>query len=347
MKLTNVVVIGASGYTGAELIRLLEYHPNVMITGLVAGNNAGREMSEIYPHLAYADLPPMVSFDQVNWHGVEIAFCCLPHGTTHEVAQKIPAEVKIIDVSADFRLHDPELYKQWYGHVHGAQDLQKLAVYGLTEHNRAAIKSARIVACPGCYPTSILLPLLPLIKARVITPQGIIADSKSGITGAGRGAKVENLFSEVNDSIRAYGIGGHRHLAEIEQELGSAAEQGVMITFTPHVVPMNRGIMSVIYANLAPNITEDQARAALQEAYANEPFVKVVNGANRVPQTRDVMGTNMAHIALFADRTPGRIIMVSVIDNLVKGASGQAIQNLNLVLGLPETTGLKHIALVP
>lgn len=342
MKKIRASVIGASGYTGAELVRILLTHPNVEIVSLIAESNAGQPISAIYPHFSHADLPDLIHISKANWKNVDVAFCCLPHGTTHEVAASLPKHVKIIDISADFRINDLDTYKHWYEKEHKAPKLQKEAVYGLTEINREKIKKARLVACPGCYPTSALLPLIPLLQAKVISQDGIIIDSKSGISGAGRSAKTANLFTEINESVKAYGIGGHRHVAEMEQELSTAFGKDVQMTFTPQVVPMNRGILSVIYVNGDGK----KIAATLTKKYKNEPFVKVFDNGY-APTTRDVLGTNMSMIGVFADRIKGRTIIISVIDNLTKGASGQAVQNMNLVFGLDETTGLSRFSVFP
>lgn len=342
----NIAIIGASGYTGAELIRLLLSHPNAEIKALTGDSQAGKDMAEVYPHLRYKNLPRLVTHEQVDYSGIDLAFCCLPHGTTQKVIAGLPRHVRVIDLSADFRLSDPESYAQWYGHPHQAVDLQKEAVYGLCETAREQVKSARIIANPGCYPTSASLPLIPLLKAKLIDPEGIIIDAKSGATGAGRSAKQANLFAEVNDGINAYGIASHRHTPEIEQTLSAVAGQGITLTFTPHLMPMNRGILSTIYVKLAKGQTEDTLRAALEKAYGGEPFVHVLPKGH-APSTHMVRGTNDCMMNVFADRIEGRAILVSVIDNLVKGASGQAVQNMNLMYSLPETTALNLTAVFP
>ena len=337
MSKLNVVVIGASGYTGAELLRLLVTHPNVNVKALVADSNAGKEMAEIYPHFFAANLPKLVKLEEVDFTGIDAAFMCMPHAMAHEIAAKLPEKVRIIDVSADFRIQNIPLYEKWYG-THKAPQLQPHAVYGLTELYRDKIKNAHIIACPGCYPTSILLPVLPLIAAGAIEPTGIIADSKSGVTGAGRSAKQNLLYTEVNDGIGAYGLGGHRHSAEISEQIGAG------ITFVPHLTPMNRGISSSIYVNLKTDFAK--ARAALEAKYANEYFVKVLP-SGIAPTTHMVRGTNHCFINIFEGHSQNTAIIISVIDNLTKGASGQAVQNMNLAFNLPETTGLNQTAVFP
>ncbi len=341
----QVAVIGASGYTGAELIRLLLQHPHVQISTLVAESNAGKEMAEIYPHLAMAGLPTLVKLDAVDFSDIDIVFCCLPHATGQRIIKDLPEHLKVIDLSADFRLRDPALYEEWYNTAHIATELQKEAVYGLTEHAYDALKEARIVACPGCYPTSMLLPLLPLLDAEMIDPNHIIVDAKSGMTGAGRNARVPNLYTEMNENIKAYSIGRHRHTAEVEQELSHVAGADIAISFTPHVVAMNRGILSCIYVTLNEGITADDLQQALRARYKDAAFVHVLEDNMGPPTTRDVLSTNQCRIKVCEDRVPGKAVIVSVIDNLVKGASGQAVQNMNVMHGWEETIGLAASAI--
>ncbi len=348
-KRIKAMVIGASGYTGAELVRLLHAHPQVDIVALTGESNAGAWMSELYPHFQGAGLPQLVHLDEVDYESdyadIDVAFCCLPHATSQEVIKSIPDAIRVIDLSADFRIRDPKLYETWYGE-HLAPELQPSAVYGLSERYREQIHEARLVACPGCYPTSILLPLMPLLEESVITPANIIADSKSGISGAGRAGRVANLFAEVSESVRPYGVSGHRHVAEIEQELSVIEGKEVIINFTPQVVPMARGILSCIYVELGKGKTVESAKTALQEAYANAPFVHIAEGEH-MPATKEVRGSNACKINVFEDRLPNRIIILSVIDNLLKGASGQSVQNMNIMFGLEETTGLTALPVYP
>ena len=341
----NVTVIGASGYTGAELIRILLNHPKVKIKSLLADSNAGKELAESYPHLASAGLLKMIKFEEEDFKGVDAAFMCLPHGTTQEYALKIPKNVKIIDISADFRLNSLDEYQKWYGHAHAAPELQKGAVYGLTELKRDAIKKTNLVACPGCYPTSILLPVLPLLEKKLIK-KNIIADSKSGISGAGRKAVTGNLFTEINENLKPYGIAGHRHVSEIEQEMSLVAKEQIVISFTPQVVPLNRGMLSCIYVENEKGVTAADLKTALENKYKGERFVKIAKG-NYVPTMRDVAATNEVLINVFADRIEGRSIIISTIDNLTKGASGQAVQNFNLMFGLDEGMGLNFTPVFP
>jgi N-acetyl-gamma-glutamyl-phosphate reductase len=273
-------------------------------------------------------------------------FCCLPHGTTQEVLAGLPKHLRILDLSADFRLTDPAAYAQWYGHAHRALELQGEAIYGLTEVNRAGIANARLIAVPGCYPTGSLLPLVPLVKKAVIDADDIVIDAKSGVTGAGRGLKETSLFAEVSEGITAYGVASHRHMPEIEQGLSVAAGRPIKVSFTPHLMPMNRGILSTIYVRYAKGATLADLRRVLEDAYATEPFVRILPDG-KVPATHHVRGSNLCHIGLAQDRLSGRAILVSAIDNLVKGASGQAVQDMNAMLGIAETTGLEQEPLFP
>jgi N-acetyl-gamma-glutamyl-phosphate reductase len=342
----RAAVLGASGYTGADLIRLAARHPKIAITTLIAKGHAGQTLARVFPHLASLDLPPLVTSDQVDWDGVDVAFCGLPHGTAHSEIAKLPERVKIIDMSADFRLRDPSVYAEWYGGEHSAPKLLKHAVYGLTEHYADEIETARLVACPGCYPTAVLLALLPLLQSKLIEAGDIIIDAKSGVSGAGRTLKQNILFAEAGEGISPYGIGSHRHVPEIEQELGRVAGAAVTINFTPHLVPMSRGELCTCYVQLGGRAKADDLRKALAKAYAASPFVRVVEDGV-LPATQHVRGSNYCHIGVFADRLKGRAIVVSAIDNLVKGSAGQAIQNFNLMYGFDETLGLEQLPLFP
>jgi N-acetyl-gamma-glutamyl-phosphate reductase len=346
----RIGVLGASGYTGAELLRLLLRHPHVEIVLLTADRRAGQEMRQVFPQFSPYPLPKLQGLADVDWKAaaLDLAFCALPHGTTQKVIKALLAaapKTRVIDLSADFRLRDPAAYARWYGHAHHALELQKEAVYGLVEHYRGEIKTARLVANPGCYTTCAQLPLIPLLQARAVDPDEIIIDAKSGMTGAGRAAKEEMLFSEVAEGIHAYGVGHHRHMAELDQEFSKAAGRDVVITFTPHLIPMNRGILSTIYVR-GVDASTDRLHAILMEAYAREHFVHVLP-FGEMPQTRHVRGSNLTFIGLAQDRVAGRAIIGCALDNLTKGASGQAVQNMNLMLGFPETLGLEQVALFP
>ena len=343
----KIGVLGASGYTGAELVRLLLRHPQAEIVLLTADRRAGQGMADVFPQFAPYDLPRLVSLEGLDWAkaGLDVAFCALPHGTTQTVIKALMAKArktKVVDLSADFRLA-PDAYAHWYGHEHHAPDLQKSAVYGLTEIYRREVAKARLVANPGCYTTCAQLPLIPLLRAKAIDPDEIVVDAKSGMTGAGRAAKEDMLFSEVSEGFHAYGVGHHRHMAELDQEFSKAAGRDVVVSFTPHLVPMNRGILSTIYVR---GRTADDLHAILVKAYDKEPFVHVLP-FGKLPQTRHVRGSNMTFIGVTKDRIKGRSIVVSALDNLTKGASGQAVQNMNVMLGFPETMGLEQVALFP
>jgi N-acetyl-gamma-glutamyl-phosphate reductase len=342
----KVAILGASGYTGAELVRLLLRHPMVDIAALSADRQAGKRLSEAFPHLPDDGLPTLSRIEEIDWKGVDFAFCCLPHGLTQETVAGLPATLRIVDLSADFRLRDLDEYAQWYGHKHLAPALQAQAVYGLTEIHRDRIRDARLVANPGCYPTAAQLPLIPLLAQGLIGTDDIIIDAKSGVTGAGRDAKQASLFAEVADGIHAYGVASHRHAPEIEQGLSEAAGSKIIVNFTAHLMPMSRGILCSIYVRCAGGAGPEDLRRTLVERYADEYFVRVLP-ANTAPATRHVRGSNFCLISVFPDRVKGRAILFSVEDNLVKGASGQAIQNMNVMMGWPEQTALEQLPMFP
>ena len=340
----RVGVLGASGYTGGELLRLLARHDGFSVGLLTAERRAGQSLGAVFPHLAGAGFPDLVKIGDAAWEGLDAVFCCLPHGTTQEVVAALPGHLKVVDLSADFRLADTQVYAEWYGRAHGAPALQRDAVYGLTELARDSVRDARLVANPGCYPTAAQLPLAPLLEEGLIEADDIIVDAKSGVSGAGREAREASLFAEVGEGVHAYGVARHRHAPEIEQGLSVAAGAPVRVNFTPHLIPMNRGILATIYVRSRQGA--DALRAALAARYADEPFVRVLP-AGTAPATRHVRGANHCLIGVFDDRIEGRAILISAIDNLVKGASGQAIQNMNLMHALPETTGLEQAPLFP
>ncbi|MDU0460322.1 MAG: N-acetyl-gamma-glutamyl-phosphate reductase [Geobacteraceae bacterium] len=344
----NVAIVGASGYTGLELIRILHCHPEVAVTCLTSEQSAGKRISEVFPtlrgrcDLVLENLEPVRVSEKAD-----IIFTALPHKAAMEVVPTfLKLGRKVIDLSADYRLSDPEVYGRWYEPHLNPANLKK-AVYGLPEIRRARIKGAKLVANPGCYPTSIILGLAPLLKQGLIHPHSIISDSASGVSGAGRSAKVDSLYCEVNEGYKAYGVGGvHRHTPEIEQELSLLAGEPLKVTFTPHLVPMDRGILSTIYSAPVREMTSADLVRLYAEFYSGEPFVRVLPQGS-LPSTAFVRGSNFCDIAPLVDERTGRIIVVSAIDNLVKGASGQAVQNMNLVCGFPETTGLDGLALFP
>lgn len=347
----KIGILGASGYTGAELVRLLLRHPRVEIALLTADRRAGQMMGDVFPQFAPYELPRLVTIDEVDWAnaGLDLVFCALPHATTQKVLKDVFAkapDIKIVDLSADFRLEDPAIYAKWYGHEHHALELQKEAVYGLVEVYRRDIKKARLVANPGCYTTCAQLPLIPLLKAKAIEPDEIVIDAKSGMTGAGRSAKEEMLFSEVSEGFNAYGVGQHRHMSELDQEFSKAAGKDVVVSFTPHLLPMNRGIFSTIYVRGRRGKIAQDLHEILVKQYEKEPFVHVLP-FGKTPHSRHVRGSNMTFIGVVADRIAGRAIIISTLDNLTKGASGQAVQNMNLVLGFPETAGIDQPPMFP
>jgi len=343
----RIAILGASGYTGAELVRLLHDHPRARIVVLTADRRAGQPMGAVFPHLAHLDLPDLVAIDDVtDWSGVDVVFCALPHATTQPVIAALPEHLRIVDLSADFRLYDVDVYAQWYGGPHKAPALQETAVYGLTELARNQVAGARLVANPGCYPTGPQLALLPLIEAGLIEADDIIIDAKSGASGAGRGAKEGTLHTEVSEGMHAYSVASHRHAPEIEQGLSRAAGRPVLVNFTPHLMPMNRGILCSLYVRTREGATAADLLANLGQRFAGEPFVKVLP-TGTLPHTRHTRGSNLCLIGAADDRLPGRVILVTAIDNLVKGASGQAIQNMNVMMGLPETDGLPTVAVFP
>jgi N-acetyl-gamma-glutamyl-phosphate reductase len=338
----RIAILGASGYTGAELVRLIATHPAMEIVALTADRKAGAAMAEVFPHLRHLALPRLATIAEVDFSGVDLAFCALPHATTQEVISALPRDLKIVDLSADFRLSDPAVYAHWYGHEHRALDLQAEAVYGLTEFYRDEIRAARLVAGTGCNSATGLLAVVPLLEAGLIDPDDIIIDLVTGVSGAGRGAKEAMLHAEVSEGFHAYNVARHRHMAEFDQEFAKAAGRPVTCSFTAHLAPQNRGILATIYLR-----GEAEAiHAELARRYAPEPFMRVLP-LGESPHTRHVRGSNFCDIGVVADRRPGRVIVFSALDNLVKGASGQALQNANLMLGLDETAGLMAAPLFP
>ncbi len=347
-KKVKVAIVGATGYTGIELVRILLQHPYVEISIVTSERNSKKPLSDIYRTITDYNLPVLENHLDADYSKVDLVFCCLPHATTQEFVSKLPRTVKVIDLSADFRLRDANQYEEWYGHSHIAVDIQKEAVYGLSELYREEIRDSRVIANPGCYPTSAILPLAPLLAAKIIKQEGIIVDSKSGVSGAGRTPKESSLFTEVNEGIYAYGfkdaVQAHRHTPEIEQELSVAAKNSVNIAFTPHLVPMNRGIISTIYADVCDGKTALDAELELKSRYKNDAFIKIVDFE---PSTHHVRGTNNVMIRVAATRLKSKLVIISVIDNLVKGASGQAVQNMNIMFGMPENTALTAISIFP
>ena len=344
MNSEKVAVIGASGYSGEELVRQLIRHPFVDLAAVTSRQHVGKPLAAIFPKFAQQKYAALAFVDStveaVISSGSRCVFLALPHGVATEFARPlVAAGLRVIDLSADFRIKDPAVYEEFYGEVNQAPELAKLSVYGMPELYREQIRSAQLVASPGCYPTSAILPLAPLLRARLLDPASIVISSMSGVSGAGRTVKVDYLFAECNESVRAYSVPKHRHLAEIEQELSLAAAERVVVNFTPHLIPVNRGIHTTIYAQRAPGVTPAEINAALVNAYSDEPFVRLL-GEEFFPDTKNVTHTNFLDLAWRHDPRTGRVILLSAEDNLVKGAAGQAVQSLNLMCGWPETTGL-------
>ena len=338
----NVAILGASGYTGAETIRLVHGHPNLELKALSGHSRAGQKLSDTYPNFGDMEIQ---KWEDIDFSGIDVAFACLPHGASQETIAQIKDKVEtVVDLSADFRLSDPKLYEETYGRPHAFKDLLKTAIYGLTEYARDGLKGANLIACPGCYPTCTLLSLLPGIEAGLFLVDNIIIDAKSGVTGAGRKAKESLIYSEIADGAHAYGVGSHRHAPEIDQMLERVSGQNSLVSFTPHLVPMNRGMITTSYVRLAEGVDFAQVKQTYKERYADEPFVRMMNA---VPQTRHVRGSNLFGLGVFEDRVPGQIILIGVIDNLVKGSAGQAIQNYNVSRGWDETLGLDALPIFP
>jgi N-acetyl-gamma-glutamyl-phosphate reductase len=348
----KIAIIGASGYSGEVLVQLLLNHPHAELVAVTSRQNAGQTLAQVFPKFASHPKSKTLRFSEPNAEVLakkaDVVFLALPHGVAAEYAVPLlNAGVVTIDLSADFRLKSANIYKEFYAHDHPAPNLLKKSVYGLPEVYRDEIKNSLLIASPGCYPTSILLPLIPLLKAGLIKTTGIIADSLSGVSGAGRKAEIDYLFCECNESVRPYGVPKHRHLSEIEEQLSLAAKAQVTIQFTPHLIPINRGILTTLY--LAPEkhfSTEAEMKslgekisACYKKIYGNEPFVRLLDGKN-LPDTKNVVGTNIIEIAWRLDSRTNRLVVMSAEDNLVKGASGQAVQSMNILCGFPETAGL-------
>jgi len=347
MPSMKVGIIGASGYTGQELVRILAMHPKVEITAASSERFAGSTIEEVFPSLkGVIDLRLSKLSVQHITRDADVIFTALPHGQSMAVvAECIKQGKKVVDLSADFRLKDAALYAQWYGE-HSCPDLLGEAVYGLPELFRAEIQKAQLVANPGCYPTGAILALTPLVEAGMIAPTGIVVDAKSGVSGAGRSPSMINLFCEVAEGLRAYSVAKHRHTPEMEQELSSRAGEGVHILFVPHLIPITRGILSTCYGRLTRALSTEQAYEVYQGRYGKEPFVRLCP-SDAFPSTTEVRGSNYVDLGVMVDDSSGQVVVISAIDNLVKGASGQAVQNMNIMCGFPEAMGLEQIPLVP
>ena len=338
----KIAILGASGYTGAELIRLIDTHPSLSISALSADRKAGMALKNVFPHLRHLKLPNLTKIEQIDFSLIDLVFCALPHATSQKIVKELPKHVKVVDLSADFRIRDPQVYEKWYGKPHDALELQEKAVYGLTEYYREDIKTANLVACTGCNAATGLYPLLPLIKDRVVDIDDIIIDLATGVSGAGRSPSEGILHSEVSEGFHAYNIAKHRHTAEFDQEFSKAANKKVEVTFTPHLLPQNRGILATIYVKGEASRIHD----SLVKRYSDEVFISILP-LGEAPATRHVRWSNFVHIGVVADRRPGRCRVFSTLDNLTKGSSGQAIQNANIMLGLREDSGLLMAPLFP
>lgn len=348
IKKLKIGICGASGYTGIELLRILAHHPHVEVTAVTSEKSAGKKVQEVFPFLsAYGGL----AFEPMDKENLlsraDLFFLALPHGASQEAVHYFFSNgMRVIDLSADYRISDAATYAKWYGLMHNYKATLKRAVYGLPEIYREKIQKARLIANPGCYPTSTILGLMPALKSRLIDPAAIIIDSKSGTTGAGRKADLGISFCEVNEGFKAYGIATHRHTPEIEQEISSLAGKKVMVDFTPHLLPVDRGILTTIYTKLTKRIDTLKVLSLYARAYASEPFVHILD-EGVFPNIKHVRGTNTCEIGLKVNARTNTLIIVSAIDNLVKGASGQAVHNMNLMMDLNETAGLAHLALFP
>jgi len=341
----RVGIVGGTGYTGVELLRLLALHPDAEVEVITSRAEQGRRLDDLYPNLrGHYDLA-FSEPDVKTLAACDIVFFATPHNVAMNlVPELLDADARIVDLSADYRLRDHALWSDWYGEPHASPDLLAEAVYGLPEFRRSEIAGARLVACPGCYPTSVQLGFLPLLEAGLVDASTLIASSASGVSGAGRQAKIDNLLSEASDSFKAYGVAGHRHLPEIEQGLGDMAGHDVRLTFVPHLLPLIRGIHSTLFATLTGSA--EGLQSLYESRYADEPFVDVLP-AGVYPQTRTVKGANRCQIGVSVPQGRDTVVVMAAIDNLVKGASGQAIQNMNIMLGLPETAGLQQVGLLP
>ncbi|MGE5629256.1 MAG: N-acetyl-gamma-glutamyl-phosphate reductase [Solirubrobacterales bacterium] len=343
----NAGIIGATGYGGQQLAWFLSHHTGVTVRFLCSNSYVGMDYSSIYGNYKGVLEMPCISMHEVyeNLNKIDVLFLAMPHGKSFEITKAALSNgVKVIDLGADYRIKDKDTYEEWYKVTHEALELLDCSVYGLPELNRDLIKSSNLIANPGCYCTASILAMAPLVKNKLINLDSIIIDAKSGVSGAGRGASTPNLFCECNESIKAYGIGTHRHTPEIEQVLSGLNKDDIKITFTPHLTPMNRGILAVCYSNLTEDVDLDKLYDLYRDFYKDEFFIKVID---TLPETRYVKGTNMCHIGIRVDKRTKRVIVVSAIDNLIKGAAGQAVQNMNIIFGIKENTSLELPAMVP
>jgi len=335
----NIAIAGATGYVGLELVRILSKHPKVKILYLCATKSVGKRINFFNKKIKKKNLPAISKIQSIKWKEIDIIFTALPNGEAQKIAKKLPGNVKLIDLSADFRLDDPNKYKKWYKINHNCKNLIKKSIYAITEFKKEKLSNYKIISCPGCYPTSIQIPLIPLIQKKMVNLQNIIIDSKSGYSGAGKNIKKKFKFKNLFNSVSAYGVGHHRHMAEIDQELSKISKKQINISFTPHLIPMFRGILSTIYLETSKNNNAKKIYNFLKKYYKNSFFIKV-SKFNSSIGTGDVMNTNYCKISICQSRKKNKIIIISAIDNLIKGASGQAVQNMNVAYNLKETTGL-------
>ena len=338
----SVSIIGGSGYTGAELMRIVSRHPHFKLAQVVANRNAGKKIQDIFPHLRHLDLPDFISFEKMIFEDVDLIFCALPHATSQEIIVKIPERIKIIDLSADFRLERVEEYERWYGQKHIAPSLQEKSVYGLTEIYKQKIKEGSLIACTGCNAAATLYPVLPLLNEGIINDDNLIINLGAGVSGAGRDAKQNIIHAEVSEGVRPYNIGKHRHIAELEQEFKKATNKKMDITFIPHLLPQNRGVIVSIPLSLPASLIHK----TLDKFYKNAPFI-IVLPIEEIPATQHVRGSNFCHIGVISDHNKDKSVVISVLDNLIKGSAGQAIQNANLMFDLDETSGLLESPIFP
>jgi len=336
----NIAIAGATGYIGLELIKILIKHPKAKILYLCATKSIGESIHKLDKRINKKNLPKITKIKNVDLKKIDIIFTALPNGEAHKIANKLPVKTKLIDLSADFRLANPEVYKKWYGIKHKSINFIPQSIYSVSEFKKKVIKKYKIISCPGCYPTSVQLPLVPLVEKKLINTNNIIIDSKSGYSGAGKNIKKKFKFKHLFDSVRAYGVGSHRHVAEIDQELTKIAKKKINVTFTPHLIPMFRGILSTIYLESKNGISAKNIYNFLKNYHKDNIFVKV-SKFNKPIGTGDVLNTNYCEISVCKNRKTNKIIIISAIDNLVKGGSGQAVQNMNLLFNIKESLGLK------
>ena len=335
----NIAIAGATGYVGLELIKILLKHPKAKIVFLCANKSVGKSINTFDKKIKTRNLPKITSITKIDWKKINILFTALPNGEAQKIAKILPKKIKLIDLSADFRINNPKIYRKWYGINHNCKNLIKESIYAISEFSRNKLSKHNIIACPGCYPTSIQIPLIPLIKNKMVKANNIIIDSKSGYSGAGRNVGKRFPKKKIFDSVSAYGVGSHRHMAEIDQEISNVAKRKINITFTPHLIPMFRGILSTIYLETKEKISAKKIYLYLKKYHKKNFFIKIAK-FNTPIGTEEVLNTNFCKISVCKDRKTNKIIIISVIDNLIKGAAGQAVQNMNVIFKLNEKTGL-------